>query len=266
MQEIYDLDLSKSTPGSEWTLTGYTLDAYQFPNDGRGLEYIKAGHEHGMTSAWVRYIDGKRFLFGQGMTCQWVPIWRFIDSTDMAKPSVFLTLKHRIYDIKPDLYWPDNIPGNPISGNYIWRDLNNDGNYQGNEYVKTKYGYNSGFWVDYQGNIWSSNGSTIWKMIPQGLDENGNPIYDDEHTVTFNSGLAGINKLVYLEDRDIMVVNTGGECRQLGTVTVFGDFSKPSRTQLCSFVPNGNKNPSCLAAAGDYIFTGWSWQGGWYWL
>jgi len=262
LQEIYDLDMTKTTPGTEWKLSGYTLDAYRFPADGRGMGIVKEEHEHGLTTAWIRYINGKRFLFGQGMTCQWLPIWKFEDNSNIARPSAFLTLEHRIYDVKPDLYWPPNIPGNPYSGIYIWRDLNNDADYQANEYVQTNTFQNEIVWIDYSGNIWSSNGSAIWKKSPNGLDANGNPIYDDAHTTTYNSGLTGINKLVYLDDRDIMVMNTGGECRNLGTIHVFSNFTKSNKAELCSFVPHQNDMPGGLAAAGDYIFTGWNWHGG----
>ena len=70
VQERYAMNYKNRTPGTEWSIRSITVDEKKYPNDPRALLWVKAGHEHGLTSVAVRRVYGKRFLFINGMTCQ----------------------------------------------------------------------------------------------------------------------------------------------------------------------------------------------------
>ena len=53
--------------GQEARWVGYSLDRVKYPNDPRGLTFVKQQGEHGLTSPQVVTVDGKRFLFVGGM-------------------------------------------------------------------------------------------------------------------------------------------------------------------------------------------------------
>lgn len=66
IQEHFAMDYSQP-PGKEARLVGYSLDRHRYPNDPRGLTFVKQNGEHGLTSPQVVYLDGQRFLFVGGM-------------------------------------------------------------------------------------------------------------------------------------------------------------------------------------------------------
>ena len=263
-QERFTINYNNREQGSEWTIKSVTVDAVKYPMDPRGLIGVKAGHEHGLTTAIIRYIDGKRFLFMNGMTCQWIFIFRFEDDSDIAVPSAAIMASHRMYDIKPDVFW---LPHCPRDGKqYIWRDLNGDGDYQANEYTLTDMGYNGGisaFWVDSKGGIWVSKGTTVQRYIPKGIDDKGNPIYDDSNTEKWDiKNIDRVGRLVWQEDKDrLVLVDTA--CRNLvgGSIYVVNHWSSGNRTAE-KLSPLKGPNPSSATAAGDYFFeVGWQSRG-----
>jgi len=261
VQEHYVMDYNQHTQGAEWKLKSYTLDQDRYPNDPRGILDVKAGHEHGLTSALIRHISGKRFLFMNGMTCQWTYIFRFIDGTDIAVPSGVIARSHRLYDLHPDVFYPPLMPNDGRS--YIWRDLNGDVNYQDNEYAPTDFGHTDAWWVDSKGGIWGAKGNVIHCYIPGGLDQQGNPIYDDRHTKTFTiQGMNTIGKIIYQEDKDRLVLLTTS-CRDLkgGKIYTVSDWSKGNRKAVFLDTLKG-PNPSSVTAEGDYFFeAGWQSRG-----
>lgn len=254
--EKYRMDLSKSAPGSEFTLEDYTLDSYKYPNDPRGHTVkggfkIAQGLEHGLTSCLIRYINGKKFMFINGMTCQWSMVYRF--DGEIAVLSSFFSGKHRIFNYQPDFFWPPLIPAD---GHYIWRDVNGDADFQTNEYFKTVYPFTDLWWVDQEGGIWGGGGNQVFRRMPSGLDAKGNPIYDDAHVTTYIiPGVANATKLVYLPERKLMVVADGRDRLNLGRrIVVFEDWGLPTQRQLSVITPVGTR-PNGLAVAGDYAFT-----------
>lgn len=258
-QERFTIDYSVNTSGKEWTIKSITVDEKKYPNDPRALLWVKAGHEHGMTSATFRRVFGKRFLFVNGMTCQWPFIFRFDDNSDVAAPSGCIMKAHRIYDLKPDVFW---LPGTPTDGKqYIWRDINGDGDYQADEYTPTDFGYPDGsaYWVDFDGSIWVSKGKLLQRYVPSGLDKHGNLIYDDAHAERFTiEGIDNIGRVVYQEDKDrLVLVNTC--CRDLkgGKIFIVDDWASGNRQARYLGELKG-PNPSSVTVAGDYFFeVGW---------
>ena len=122
---------------------------------------------------------------------------------------------HRIYNLTPDIFW---LPECPRDGRqYIWRDLNGDGDFQQNEYTPTEFGYPDGsaYWVDSQGGIWVSRQNIVQRYAPAGLDEYGNLIYDDNHTSKYEiTDIDRVGRLMWQEEEDrLVLVNTC--CRDL---------------------------------------------------
>lgn len=257
VQEHYVMDYHKHTQGSEWNLKSYTLDKDRYPHDPRGILNVKAGHEHGLTSVLIRHVFGKRFLFMNGMTCQWTYIFRFIKNTDIAVPSGVIAKSHRLYDLHPDVFYPPLMPND--GKNYVWRDMNGDVNYQANEYTPTVFGHTGAWWVDSKGSIWGAKGNVIHRYVPAGLDHYGNLIYDDKHAKFYTIiGINTIGKIIYEETKDRMVLLTTS-CRDLkgGKIYAIPNWSNGNRkaTFLCTLK---SPNPSSVTAVGDYFFeVGW---------
>ena len=261
VQERFRIDFSQEAQGAEWSIHSITLDAVKYPNDPRGIWWIKAGHEHGLTSALIRYIDGKRFLFVNGMTCQWTWVFRFIEGTDIAVPSVCFTHRHRIYDIKPDIFWPPNIPA--TGGHFIWRDINGDVDFQAEEFTPTSYGHTHAWHVDQHGAIWGARGHIVHRYVPQGLDQAGNPVYHDDHVERYSLlGVGGISRVFYLEEHDRIYVYSGG-CRHLkdGRLYVVNNLSGGNR-QAQQVTRLKGDNPSAIDISWPYLFeVGWETRG-----
>lgn len=259
VQERYEMNYDRRTPGTEWKIKSITVDDKKYPNDPRALLWVKAGHEHGMTSVVVRRVYGRRFLFINGMTCQWPFIFRFDRHTDIAAPSGCIMKPHRIYDLKPDVFW---LPQCPLDGKqYIWRDKNGDGDFQKNEYTPTAFGYPDGsaWWVDYKGGIWVSKRNVMQRYAPAGLDKHGNIIYDDEHAERYEiKNIDNIGRVMWQEEEDRMIlVNTC--CRDLkgGKIYVVDNWQAGNRNATVLGTLKG-VNPSSVAVAGNYFFeVGW---------
>ncbi len=71
--EHYKLDLSKTTPGTEWSLYSYTLDRIKYPNDPRNNNWV--------TSGIIRNIKGSRILFTYGMFGGGLNYYKFDNET-----------------------------------------------------------------------------------------------------------------------------------------------------------------------------------------
>ena len=137
--EHFVMDYSKGI-GKEWTYKGYTLDKFRYPDDPR-LQNLG----HGTASAFVRRINGKRFLYLIGQWPYMVSIYRF--DGEIAVPSGILAKKY--------LGWPANQPKN---ARWMWRDRNGDGSIQSNEYENLGQADDS-IWaidIDSKGDIWQA--------------------------------------------------------------------------------------------------------------
>jgi hypothetical protein len=253
------MDFSKIAPGSQWKLKSYTADRVKYPNDPRNILEVKAGHEHGITATRIRYINGKRFLYTQGMTSQMLNIFRFEDNSDIAAPAGFIMeTDHRIYDLPHTFFWPPNRP-KIEEGTMIWRDLNGDGDYQANEYSKSNTAFSTNFWIDSKGGIWEhdeKDTDTIVKLRRcGGLDAKGNPIYNDADVVSYRiTGIEDIGRVIYQEDMDRLILCTKDR-RNLkgGKMFAVDNWSKGNRAAryICDMK---GPNPSSVTAEKDYLF------------
>lgn len=255
VQERYAMDYNKSAPGSEWRLKAYTAIP-KYHNDPRNILDVKAGHEHGLTSAFIRTVQGHRLLFAQGMTCQLINIFRFAPNSDVAIPSgLLMPQDHRIFDFRFTYFWPPNRP--PIkSGTVFWRDLNGDGDYQKDEYANTKYPYAEGDWFDSKANIWQAGNPIICRHL-SGFDARGNPFWDDKDAASYPlSGIGDFGRIQYQEDHDRMIlITTHNRDLKGGEVYTVDHWSQGNRAArfVCKL---GSPEPATFAVAGDYLFDG----------
>lgn len=253
IQERYAMDWSKPA-GQDSRWIGYTLDRHKYPNDPRGLMYVKQQGEHGLTSPQIVYLEGHRFMFVGGMfASNFINIFRF--EGGIAVPSgLILQWGNGLYNT--DLKWPPNKP----TGTSIWRDQNGDGDYQASEFASNTDRVKPGpFCVDRKGNIWMAYG--FFRYDFQGLDERGNPIYSADK-ITILDKPKGVNKVarvVYLDDSDTLIVaEEGKDMRHIGRVFICKGYLAGNRDTV-SFAPGAGEYAGCVAAAGDYVFTG-GWQ------
>jgi hypothetical protein len=256
IQEHYTMDYLRP-PGQEATWVGYSLDRHKYPHDPRGLTFVKQQGEHGLTSPQVVYLEGKRFLFVGGMfASNFINIFRY--DGEIAIPSgLILQWGDALY--RTEQAWPPHKP----AGTSIWRDTNGDGDYQADEYAPNTDRVRPGpFWVDQRGHLWMAYG--FFRYDFQGLDERGNPIYrGDKITVMeLPHGMKDVARVWYDADRDILVAAEQGvdergrsDMRHIGKVFICQGYLAGNRSGV-SFRPGAGREAGCVAAAGDYVFTG----------
>lgn len=221
IQEHYKMDYTKP-PGKEAAWVGYSLDRHKYPDDPRGLTYVKQQGEHGLTSPQIVYLEGKRFQFTGGMfASNFINIFRY--EAEMAIPSG-LIMQWDGGLFRTSLTWP---PGRP-NGPFLWRDKNGDGRYQADEYEANTDRIKPGpFHVDQKGNIWMAYGFLRYDF--QGLDANGNPIYSAEKITLLEkpAGMKTVARVWYDAVADTLVAAEEGvdehgrpDMRHIGRVFV----------------------------------------------
>jgi len=256
IQEHYVMDYSKPA-GKEARWVGYSLDRHKYPNDPRGLTFVKQQGEHGLTSPQIVYLNGKRFMFVGGMfASNFINIFRY--DGEIAVPSgLIMQWGNPIY--RTNISWPPNKP----KGTFIWRDRNGDGDYQPNEFEKNTGHVKPGpFWVDKKGNIWMAYG--FFRYDFQGLDDKGNPIYTADKITVMDppKGMKNVARVWYDSDRDILIAAEQGadehgrsDMRHVGRIFVCRNYLAGNRDAI-SFTSGAGSEAACATAAGDYIFTG----------
>jgi sugar lactone lactonase YvrE len=256
VQEHYVMDYTQpAAKQAKWV--GYSLDRHKYPNDPRGLMFVKQQGEHGLTSPQIVYLNGKRFMFVGGMfASNFINIFRY--DVEIAVPSgLIMQWANGLYNT--DQKWPPSRPKEP----FIWRDLNGDGDYQPDEYAPNTSRVKPGpFWVDKKGNIWMAYG--FFRYDFQGLDPKGNPIYSaDKITVMeLPKGMTNVARVWYDTDTDTLVAAEQGveergrpDMRHIGRVFVCKNYLAGNRDTI-SFTSGAAREAACVTAAGDYIFTG----------
>jgi hypothetical protein len=251
VQEHYRMDYNQP-PGHEARLVGYSLDRHKYPNDPRGLTFVKQNGEHGLTSPQVVYLDGKRFLFVGGMfASNFINVYRY-DGEIAIPAGLILQWGNNLY--RTEQKWPPNKPEGQTA---IWRDLNGDGDYQANEFSQNTERVQPGpFWVDRHGNIWMAYG--FFRYDFQGIDPQGNPVYRPDKITVLDKpeGVSEVARVVYLDDSDTLIVaEEGSDMRHISRVFICPRYQAGLRKTIY-FVPGAGRESGCVAAAGDYIFTG----------
>lgn len=256
LQERYAMDYDKTVAGSEYRWTHYTLDRHRYPNDPRGLVFVKEQGEHGLTSPQIVYLQGKRFMFVGGMyASNFINIFRF--DGNIAVPSG-LIMQWTGPLFRTDRKWPPNRP--PTT--FIWRDLHGDGDYQAHEYAPNTPLVRPGpFWVDSAGDIWMAYG--FFRYHLKGIDEKGNPVYAHDAVTKMNTpgGMTRVARVWYDRERDILVAaDEGSDMRRLGDIFIYHGFLAGNNHSPVRFRSGAGNEAGCMTAAGDYVFSG-GWKG-----
>jgi hypothetical protein len=250
IQEHYKMDYSHQ-PGKEARWIGYSLNRHRYPNDPRGLMFVKQQGEHGLTTPQIVYLEGKRFMFTGGMfASNFINIFRY--DGEIAIPSgLIMQWTGGLY--RTDLKWPPQRP----KETFIWRDINGDGDYQANEYQVNCPNVHPGpFWVDGKGNIWMAYG--FFRYDFQGLDKHGNPIYNADKITVMEppKDVKKVSRTWYDDERDILVVaDEGRDMRHIAQVYICSDYLAGNH-ETVAFRSGAGEEAACVAAAGDYVFTG----------
>ncbi len=259
VQEHFKMNFNTNAAGQEWSIYGYSLDSYTYPQDPRGIEDVKAGHEHGLTGTVMREINGSRYLWVSGMTCQSPKIFKYKPGTEVAVScGMFFGRSQRLYDLPLTYPWPPERPSTNSDKTMYWEDFNDNGKYEANEYTDQTHDFDGGdFFVDKSGNIWQGqNPITVWNAS---FLSNGNIHYSSNNLTTYNiTGISDIGKIVYQEDKDRLVLLTE-PCRNItdGKVYIVDNWSTGNRAARYVSTLFG-PNQSSWSAAGDYSFeVGW---------
>ncbi len=255
IQERFEMDYGRTEPGSEANWTHYTLDRQTWPDDPRGLTFVKQQGEHGLTSPQIVYLEGERFMFVGGMfASNFINIFRW--DGEIAVPSgLIMQWDGPLY--RTTLSWPPDRP----EGTFIWRDLAGDGQYDASEYrPNTELVRPGPFWVDTAGDIWMPYG--FFRYHFQGLDEHGNPIYSADAVTRMDvpEPVQQPARVWYDRQRDILVVAEQGQnMRHLDEVFIYHGYLAGNDDDPVRFTPGAGDKAGTMAAAGDFVFTG-GWQ------
>ena len=159
----YSLDYSKTTPGSEWSLKGFTVNRFKYPNDYR-VNFLNDVGERSLGQGAIR-IQGKLFMLRSYQSQYDLELYRFDPANDgeVAIPSV-------IFQGGND----GILTFNPGTGNWVPTIGNTN--------------YKQYWEISSNGDIYSlaqiSNSySHINKFLFQGFDNFGNPMYNASTTL-----------------------------------------------------------------------------------
>ncbi|MGQ9699398.1 MAG: hypothetical protein ACUVRO_15570, partial [Armatimonadota bacterium] len=201
-EEHFRLSYPKDSP-VRWNYVGYTVHRFRYPQDPR-LHVWSAG-------AWVRRIQGRRYLFVNDMNAEHLQVYRFDPKEgEIAVPCGLFAKRHI-----DNPGWP---PHQPAKGEWIWRDLNGNGAFEADEYV-TNGGRDApaaqGWWVDERGDVWLAaerEGIRVFRL--KHINAKGVPLWDYTGMRTFRppSEFRELKRIRYYPKDDVMYL--GGTTSQ----------------------------------------------------
>jgi hypothetical protein len=164
-EERFRADYSRPR-GREAAYAAFTFHPRRFPDDPR-KHIWSAG-------AWVRRIGGKRFLFVNDMNAEYLQVYRFEASSEIAIPCGLFAPR----GIEGKNGWPAH---QPAGGEWTWADANGNGAFDAGEYQTG--GDNAprgqGWWVDSAGSVWRASEQEGMYMFPlRGVSAQGVPSWD----------------------------------------------------------------------------------------
>jgi len=273
----YNLDLGKTKPGSEWSYAAHTLNQFKYPNDPRFLH--RNDHFDFSTTAFVREIAGRRFVFNTSMWGRRLEVYRFDAKTDgeIAIPCGYVAAGD------------DDFTNSPRTGEFIWRDLNGNGNPEADEYSQKPDKSNAGghphtvqaWWVDENGGLWQGvhwNPNQLRYFPCGGLDAKGSPVWSYETMRIFDAPQPfagkepGTFRIEYFAKTDTLYLagytkdapsHAGFNVKLIGRVVArYDDWLKGNRAprwtnNLWDSAGSGNKGPTSMRTAGDFVFIGY---------
>jgi hypothetical protein len=259
-EEHLELDYN-AIPGdlqAHWKYKAVTLDPFSYPDDPRITISLE--------STFIRYIDGKKYMFLTDMYQQFLIGYRF--EGEIAIPAVFFCVA---WDGQWDKYtWQiDKRPKwtNGEGKRWLWRDNNGDGQVQKDEFsiYDLGYPYVKGLDIDQNGNVYI--GSRKLAYFPaNGLDSNGVPNYSvttmKKTDSPFASATLGgdMTRIKYVDETDVMYFGFDGEFPDFAKIIRYKNWSKGERNGDTLSVA---KKAVTFTADDKYIYTNCG-QGGKY--
>ena len=205
---------------AHWKYAAQTLDPFKYPDDPRILNSLE--------STFIRYIDGKKFMFLTNMYSEFICVYRF--DGEIAVPCAFFCAD---WDGQWDKYnW--QIDKRPKESRWMWRDNNGDGQVQATEFTTYDLGYPyiKGLDIDKDGNI-SIAGRILCYFPANGLDSNGVPNYSAstlvKNSAPFTNGGGDMSRMKYVDETDIMYFGTGSDYPYFTEIVRIKNWKKGGR-------------------------------------
>jgi hypothetical protein len=249
-----------TTPGSEWSLKGFTVNRFKYPGDPRADSQTDVG-SRSLGYGAVR-IRGKLFMIRSDQGGYRFEMFRFNPATDgeVAIPSVVMASG---------------------ANHVIKRDTNGNGHFDADESYPGDTGYNQYWEVAPSGALYTliNDGhsyGTVLKYPFQGFDLVGNPIYTNTTTVSVQIPASfrdthRARRSVYDEAADRMYLlgsplSVNNDDDGVNRVACFADWSKSTRsmvwdtaiplndTQYTPGIGYGGGGARTMRQAGDYLF------------
>lgn len=210
---------------AHWKYKAQTLDPFKYPDDPR--------IQNSLESTFIRYIDGKKFMFLTNMYSEFLIVYRF--DGEIAVPCAFFPVN---WDGQWDKYtWQINkrpvLPN--VEGNrWLWRDNNGDGQVQKEEFSTYNLGYPFifGLDIDKNGNIYIG-GRKLCYFQANGLDQNGVPNYSvlnmQKNEAPYTIGGGDMTRIKYVDETDVMYFGTGSGYPYFDQIIQFKNWSKGER-------------------------------------
>jgi hypothetical protein len=186
----FNLNLSNTTPGSEWSPAAMTINKVKYPGDVRLNKTF-------WTTAYVRAISGRKLLYASDMYSGTLAIYRFNTSTDgeTAIPAGHFN-SGDFGRSEPDLLWGD------VNGNGV-KDAGETETYPLESSGGTHY------FPDTAGGVWKSNRDHATARIRhfplQGFDASGIPQYSYASSLTYSAPeIYEVKRLEYDATADVL--------------------------------------------------------------
>ena len=268
-RDIYDsyhhfrMDYDKPA-GKEEHYVADTVDPVRYPQD---IRLTNIG-----SYTQIQRIKGKKFMFVGGQYGGFFAVYRFDEATggEIAIPCAGFDYGGSDYIV------------HPANGEYIWRDLNGDGQMTLDEFSQPANAtneYGVSWWADTNGDVWQVIGTYgqlgIRRYLFQGFDEFGAPVWDYKHVKTYPypADFTSVQEAVFIpggsEGGSLYVA--GDSTGAPATAEYAGNFTKIARydhwekgNRTAKWVtsmpfaedPNSVTTwaPNAFAVAGDFVF------------
>ena len=210
---MYQYDINQN----KWKYDAMTLNGFQYEQDSRNTPNGNNIPFEIPRNVFLRRLsNNKLYMFqndangNQGA----IRIYRFENESNFAIPSARWSIISN--DNKNGYIYPPNNPFMNESGKdteYIWYDMNGNGKYESNEFVKNEYNEYlnfNGLWPDQNGHLWTcyrQNG--IRRLMIEQFDNYSNPIYsfNPRYFYEIPKPFVDIHFLRYFVEEDIMYLS-----------------------------------------------------------
>ena len=259
-------------PGRQARYFADTFDRHKYPDDMRVTAPASTGQ--------IQYIHGKKFLLVGNQSGVAMEMYRFEESSNQETNEIAIPCV--AFDYGSFQGTAQDFAVQPLNGEFIWRDLNGDGRMSLDEFIEPPNDLHRDgayFYVDTNGDVWQVNyqgeyppyepSIHLRRYVFQGFDSFGAPIYDFNHTVTYNvpndfPQFTGISNAIFMPEESV-----GGTLYIAGNSTGTGNFTslarydgwdkgnrKPEWVSNVPWDPDPNNTwaPNSIAQAGDYLF------------